>query len=90
MPLFHFALFLFASLRLCTKTLLPALVHFVTTAAEPTQLQNRGADRGPQPGVPSAAAALGWQRGSPLGVVVATGSKSRDHSTAKMTGFHIA
>jgi len=53
-----------------------ALVQFVTTAAESTQLQNRGADRGPQPG-------------SPAGVVVATGSKSRPLDR-KMTGFHIA
>jgi hypothetical protein len=37
-------------------------------------IQSRERTGVPRPGVPSAPAALGWQRGSPAGVVVATGS----------------
>jgi hypothetical protein len=59
-------------------------VQFVTAAAESTQLQNRGADRGPQPRGPQRGSRAGVAKGQPGGwVVVATGSKWRDHSTAK-------
>ena len=48
------------------------LVQFGTREALPLNYRTEERTGVPSPGVPSAAAALGWQRGSPLGVVVAS------------------